>query len=183
MKREKGIQSDTSDVLSVLAEHLPIQIAARYGGKMCFSKYHLSEDRSSIIELSGGVATLRSVSAYHEPAWHFDAKFVNGQGNEIATGHGNLLEKENSAYHCPYDLASNKVNAIYIVYKIRKYDNSGTDHNYLFSCGMSDNHRGICFFEGEKTTSVYGAVGDRKPRISLPVTIIHIERIDGTLSV
>ena len=25
---------------------------------------------------------------------------------------------KNSAYHCPYDLVSNKVNVIYIVYKI-----------------------------------------------------------------
>ena len=50
---------------------------------MCFIKYHVSVDRSSIIELSGGVGTLRSISAYHEPAWHFDAKFVDGQGHEM----------------------------------------------------------------------------------------------------
>ena len=102
---------------------------------MCFIKYHVSEDRSSIIDLSGDVGTLRSVSAYHKPAWHFDAKFVSGQGHEMAnvqkaTGHGHLLEMKNSAYHRPYDLASNKVNAIYIVYKIRKYDSTGTKHNY-----------------------------------------------------
>ena len=101
---------------------------------MCFVKYHVSEDRSSIIELSGGVGTLRSISSYHEPAWHFDAKFVDGQGHEMAnvekaTGHGHFLEMKNSAYHCPYDLASNKVNAIYIVYKIRKYDSTGTEHD------------------------------------------------------
>ena len=99
----------------------------------------------SIVVLSGGVETLRNVSAYHEPAWHFDAKFVNGQGHERenvqkATGHGHFLEMKNSAYHCLYDLVDNKVNAIYIVYKIRDY----YEHNYLFSCGMGDNHRGIC---------------------------------------
>ena len=77
-------------------------------------------------------------------------------------GHGHFLEMKNSAYHCPYDLASNKVNAIYVVYKIRKYGSTGTEHNYLF-CGMGDNHRGICFLEDEKTMRVYGAVGDRKP--------------------
>ena len=96
--------------------------------------------------------------------WHFDAKFVNGQGHEMAneqktTGHGHFLEMTNSAYHCPYDLAGNKVNAIYIVFKIRKYDSTGTEHNYLFSCGMGDNHRGICFLKDEKTMRVYGAVG------------------------
>ena len=48
----------------------------------------------------------------------------------------------------PYDLADNKVNAIYTVYKIRKYDSTGTEHNYLFSCGMGDN-----------TTRVYGVAG------------------------
>ena len=39
-----------------------------------------------------------------------------------ATGHGHFLDMKNSAYNCPYDLASNRVNAIYIVYKIRKYE-------------------------------------------------------------
>ena len=76
-----------------------------------------------------------------------------------ATGPGHFLEMKNLAYHCPYDLASNKVNAIYIVYKIRKYD---TEHNYLFSCGIGDNRCGICFLKDEKTMRVHGAVGDRK---------------------
>ena len=49
--------------------------------------YHVSEDRSNVIELSGGVGTLRSVSAYHELAWHFEAKFVNGQRHEMANVH------------------------------------------------------------------------------------------------
>ena len=74
-----------------------------------------------------------------------------------ATGPCHLLEMKNSEYHCPYDLASNKVNAIYIVYKIGKYDSTGTEHNYLFFCGMGDNHRGICFLKDEKTMKVYGA--------------------------
>ena len=39
---------------------------------------------------------------------------------------------------------------IYIVYKIKKYDSTGLEHNYLFSCGMGDNHRGICFLKDEK---------------------------------
>ena len=114
------------------------------------------------------MGTLRSVCAYHEPAWHFDAKFIDGQGHEMAnvqtgTGHDDFLEMKNSGDHCPYDLASDKVNAIYIVYEIRKYDSTGTEHNYLFSCGMGDNHRGVCFLEDEKTMRVYGAVGDHKP--------------------
>ena len=97
---EKGIEGDTSDVLRVLANHLPIQLAARYGEKMCFVKYHVSEEKSSIVESSGGVETLRNVSAYHEPAWHFDAKFVDGQGHvranvQKATGHGHFLEMKN----------------------------------------------------------------------------------------
>ena len=77
-----------------------------------------------------------------------------------ATGHGHFLEMKN---HCPYDLASNKVNAIYIVYKIRKYDSTCPEHNFLFFCGMGDNQRGICFLEDENTMSINGAVGDRKP--------------------
>ena len=64
MKGEKGIQGDNSDVLSALADNLPIQLATRYGEKICL-----------VIELSGGVVTLCNITAYHEPAWHFDAKF------------------------------------------------------------------------------------------------------------
>ena len=110
----------------------------------------------SVVESSGGVQTLHNVSAFHEPAWNFDAAFVdrlehNRATVESAPGHGNFLEMNNSAFHCPYDLADNKVNAIYIGYKIRDYDNTGTEHNYLFSCGMGDNHRGICFLKDEKT--------------------------------
>ena len=44
-----------------------------------------------------------------------------------------VMVMKNSAYHCPHDLADNKVNAIYKVYKIRKYDNTGLEHNYLFN--------------------------------------------------
>ena len=137
---------------------------------MCVVKYHVSEDRSCIVESYGGVQTLRNVSAYHEHAWHFDAKFVNDQGHvranvQKATGHGNFVEMKNSAYRCPYDLVDNKVNDIYIyiyiyiVYKIRQYDGTGQEHNYLFSCGMDNNHRGICFLEDEKTMRVYGVAG------------------------
>ena len=94
-----------------------------------FVKYHVSEDKPSIVESSGGVQTLRNVSAHHEHAWHFDGKFVNGQGHvranvQKATDHGHFLGMKNSAYHCPYDLADNKVNAIYKDYKIRKYDST-----------------------------------------------------------
>ena len=63
---------------------------------------------------------------------------------------------KNTAYHSHYDLVDNKVNAIYIVYKIRNYDGTGIEHNYLFSCGMGDNHRGVCFLRDEKTMRVYG---------------------------
>ena len=75
------MQGDTSDIPSVLADHLPIQLSTRYGEKMCFVKCHVSEDKSSIVESSGGVQTLRNVSTYHEPAWHFDAKFVDTQAH------------------------------------------------------------------------------------------------------
>ena len=46
------------------------------------------------------------------------------------------------------------MNAICIVYKIRKYDSTGREHNYLFSCEMDDNHRSICFLEDGKTMRV-----------------------------
>ena len=134
---------------------------------MCFVKYHVSEDESSVVRMTGGVQTLRNVSAYNEPTWHFDAQFVDKQGHakakvQIASGHGHFLEMKNTGYYSPYDLVDNKVNAIYIVYKIRNYDGTGIEHNYPFSCGMGDNHRGICFFRDEKTMRVY-TVADKPP--------------------
>ena len=91
------------------------------------------------------------------------------------SGHGNFLEMKNSTYHCPYDFVSNKANAIYIVYKVRKYDSTGLEHNFHFSCGMGDNYLGICFLKDEKTMRVHGAVGNHKSpiwifQVSLPVT-------------
>ena len=61
MKGDNGIQGDNSDVVSVLAEHLTIQLATRCDENMCFITYPVSEDRSSIVELTGGVGTLRCV--------------------------------------------------------------------------------------------------------------------------
>ena len=55
---EKGAQGDASDVLSVLTTHLPIQLAERYSEKMCFVKYHVSEDQSSVVRMTGRVQTL-----------------------------------------------------------------------------------------------------------------------------
>ena len=51
------------------------------------------------------------------------------------------------------------MNAIYIVYKIRKHDSTSTEHNCLFSCGMDNNHPGVCFPKDEKTMGVYGVAG------------------------
>ena len=53
--------------------------------------------------------TLRNVSAYNGPTWHFDAKFVDKKEHrrtnaQKAPGHGHFLEMKNTAYHCPYDL-------------------------------------------------------------------------------
>ena len=60
MKGEKGIQGDNSDVLSVLADHLPIQLVTRYGEKCAVSSTMYNQRIA---------------------AWHFDAKFVYGQGH------------------------------------------------------------------------------------------------------
>ena len=48
------------------------------------------------MESSGGVQTLRNVSAYNEPTWHFDAKFVDKQEHtrasvQKAPVHGHFL--------------------------------------------------------------------------------------------
>ena len=88
---------------------------------------------------------------------------LDRQGNVRAnlqkvSGHGHFLEMKNLAYHYPYDLVDNKANAIYIVYKIRDYDSTGTEHHYL-SCVMGNNHCGVCFLKDEKTLRVYGVAG------------------------
>ena len=131
----------------------------------------------------GGVQTLRNVRACKETAWHFDVQFIDKQGHpkanvQKASGHGHFLEMTNTAY--PYDLVDNKGNAIYIVYKIRDYDGTGTEHNYLFSCGMNDNHRGVCFLKDEKTMRVYG-VADKPHYVDIsnfPTNYYHPCRKD-----
>ena len=101
---------------------------------MCFVKYHVSEDRSSIAESSGGVQTLRNVNAYHEPTWHFDGKFVDGQGHvrtnvQRAPGHGHGHGRRIIAL-----LVDNKVNAIYTVGKLRRLEsNKGLNARNMFS--------------------------------------------------
>ena len=41
VNEEKRAFKVTLDVLSVLADHLPIQLTIRYGEEMCFVKYHI----------------------------------------------------------------------------------------------------------------------------------------------
>ena len=81
---------------------------------------------------------------------------------DLGTLHTANVQKATGNGHCSYDLACNKVNAIHIVYKIRKYNSTGTEHNYLFSCGMDYNHRGICFLKEEKTMRVYRVLKEQK---------------------
>ena len=64
---------------------------------------------------------------------------------------------KNSAYHCHYDFIDNKVNVVYVFYRIRNFDASGTGHNYLFSSRMGKIHRGICFLDDEQTMRIYCA--------------------------
>ena len=71
---------------------------------MYFVKYHVSEDKSNILESSGGVQTLRNVSAYHEPGiLMLNLSMVKDIRANVqkGTGHGHFLEVKNSAYHCP----------------------------------------------------------------------------------
>ena len=91
-------------------------MVAENGHGKCYRVQKCKSDGIYIIPYTrfGGVVTLRCVSAYHEPAWHFDAKFVNGEWHKMAsvqkaTDHGHFLEMKNSAYHWPYDLASSAV--------------------------------------------------------------------------
>ena len=57
VKGEKGIQGNNSNVLNVLADHLPIQLATRYGEKMCPVKYIRGYVEYHRIVWRGGNAT------------------------------------------------------------------------------------------------------------------------------
>ena len=56
----------------------------------------------------------------------------------------------------------------------------------ITSCGMDDNHRGVCFLKDEKIR-VYGVAGHPYNYMDISnfpaVTLIHVEGINGTLSV
>ena len=44
-----------------------------------------------------------------------------------------------------------------MIYKIIASAGSGKEHNYLFSCRMGENRRGVLFLNDKWTMSVYGA--------------------------
>ena len=139
----------------MLATHLPIQLAEWYGEKMCFVT-HVSEEQSSVVRMTGGVQTLRNVSAYKKNPLcilMLNLSISNSMQRQTCRKPESM---KNTAYHSPYDLVDNKVNDICIVCKIRNYDGTGTEHNYLFSCEMGDKHHGICFPNDESTMRVYG---------------------------
>ena len=127
---------------------------------MCFVKYHVSEDRSSIVEVCKRYVMLaRTMNPRDIVMLNLSTIKDMRENVQRAPDHGHFLQMKNPAYHCPYYLVDNKVNAIYIVYKIRKYDSTGTEHSYLFSCRMDNNHRGVCFLKDEKTMRVYSVAG------------------------
>ena len=60
LHRLKEIEEiEVNVALQVELDPLVHMVRKEYGEKMCFIKYHVSEDRSSIVELAGGVGTLR----------------------------------------------------------------------------------------------------------------------------
>ena len=71
--------------------------------------------------LSGGINNAISGKDVGDGLYlHKHDKFIDKQGHakanvQKASGHAHFLEMKNTAYHCPYDLVDNQVNAIYIV--------------------------------------------------------------------
>ena len=190
---EKGIQGGTSDVLSVLAAHIPIQLAKRYGEKCALSS--IMYQRTSRALWNRLVECKRCVMLMHTMNPHGILVLHLSVGVYIKGQTCRKLQVMGTFWRCRIQRTIalmisliTKWNAIYIVYKIGDYDNTGAEHNPRFSSGTSDNHRGVCFLKDERTMRMYG-IARVIPitiwifQISLPVIIIHVKRINGTLFV
>ena len=116
---------------------------------MGFVKYLINKSGRSYRIVNDGIQTLVNMSNYHEPTWHFDATFVPGPHQKRGKPAQYYIDLEMSSYKCPYDLAYNKVTAIYFVYQIRKYDGAGPEDNYLVLCVSSNNYYRLCFVKDE----------------------------------
>ena len=76
----------------MIGKYLPIQLAKRYLEEMSFIRYYVNSSGSSIVKPHGGVQTLRNMSRFHEPTWHFDGECVTGQGhNRANSANGKVL--------------------------------------------------------------------------------------------
>ena len=144
-----GERADAGNVIDVMGIYVPILVAKRYLAKMGFVKYLINKSGSSYRIVNHGIQTLVNMSNYHEPTRHFDATFVPGPHTKRGKPAQYYTDLEMSSYKCPYDLAFNKVTAIYFVYQIRKYDGAGPEHNCLVSCVSGNNYYGLCFIKDE----------------------------------
>ena len=93
-----------------------------------------------------------------------NATFLPGPRTKRGKPAKYYIDLEMSAYKCLYDLAFNKVTAIYFVYQIRKYDGAGPEHNYLISCVSGNNYYGLCFVKdewGEYFMPIWGIQGKK----------------------
>ena len=110
-----GERADAGNVIDVMGIYVPILVAKRYLAKMGFVKYLINKSGSSYRIVNLGIQTLVNMSNYHGPTWHFDAAFVPGSHTKRGKPAQYYIDLEMSSYKCPYDLAFNKVTAIYFV--------------------------------------------------------------------
>ena len=142
-----GERADAGNVIDVMGIYVSILVAKRYLAKMGFVKYLINKSGSSYRIVNHGIQTLVNITITLHGILMLLLCLVHIQKRGKPAHY--YIDLEMSSYKCPYDLAFNKVTAIYFVYQIRKCDGAGPKHNYLVSCVSGNNYYGLCFVKDE----------------------------------
>ena len=79
-------------------------------------------------------------------------------------GYGYFLDLSKTSYDCPYTPSFYKVTSFYCVYKIRGYDHTEPENNYLMSFEVDNNYYGVCFLRDQATMRIRGVQGGKHAR-------------------
>ena len=163
-------------------------MAERYLFQNGFVKYLMNNSGSSYVKKDGGIQTLKNMTKKNKNK--FNAQFSPVSHLSRATiqkeeGYDHFLDLNKTSYDCPYNPSFYKVTSFYFVYKIRGYDHTEPENNYLVRLRWATTTM-VCVSFEMKPQCGLGEYRQRNMpvgktfRISPPVTTIHVERIYGT---
>ena len=140
-------------------------MAERYLFQNGFVKYLINNSGSSYVKKDGGIQTLKNMTKKNKNK--FNAQFSPISHLSRATiqkeeGYDHFLDLNKTSYDCPYNPSFYKVTSFYFVYKIRGYDHTEPENNYLVSFEVD--YYGLCFLRDEATMRIRGVQAEKHAR-------------------